>query len=60
MAKIRKWVVVFGAMLILFSCIHFSLAFITETTYMIGHKKYVEKFEQPWFRVPHEDHEKSL
>uniref|UniRef100_A0A158P795 Tyrosinase_Cu-bd domain-containing protein n=1 Tax=Angiostrongylus cantonensis TaxID=6313 RepID=A0A158P795_ANGCA len=36
---------------------YFRLAsnFITETEYLIGNKKYVERLEQPWFRVPHSD-----
>lgn len=58
MARTQKPSVGSGAVLILLSCVHISRTFITETTYMIGHKKYVERVEQPWFRVPHQDHEK--
>ncbi|KAK6730173.1 hypothetical protein RB195_006935 [Necator americanus] len=47
-----------AVVLALFLCIQTSCAFVTETTFMIGHKKYVERFEQPWFRVPHSDHKK--
>ncbi|PIO76812.1 hypothetical protein TELCIR_01110 [Teladorsagia circumcincta] len=35
-----------------------SWSFITETRYQIGNKKYIERFEQPWFRVEHDRHHK--
>ncbi|WKX90024.1 hypothetical protein Q1695_009118 [Nippostrongylus brasiliensis] len=35
-----------------------STSFVTEMEIIIGHKKYVERVEQPWFRVHHEPHEK--
>lgn len=43
---------------VLLRSVQLSTGFVSETEYTIGGKTYVERVEQPWFRVPHSEHEK--
>lgn len=45
---------------VLLRSVQLSTGFVSETEYTIGGKTYVERVEQPWFRVPHSEHEKVL